>query len=369
MTTYRRALAVATASAAAAAALALAAPSAMATLTSPGAVYVLSNQVEGNAVIAFPRSADGLLSAPEAFATGGTGTGGGLGSQGAVIVDDAVRYLYAVNAGSDSITSFRITPHGLVRVDVEPSNGDRPTSVTVDGDLLYVLNAGSNEVTGFRIRGGDLAPISGSTQPISGPAAAPGQVSFTPDGDQLIVAERGTQQLGVYPVDTDGVAGSPSFVPSSGAVPFGFDFDNKGHVIVSEAAGTPGGSAVSSYEIGDGDLDLISASMPTTEGAACWIVTTTNGKFAYSGNAGTASVTGFRVGVDGSLTILDEDGKTGEALVGVTDLAVSRDSQYLYGRLGGNGTVGVWAIAADGSLTDLGPVPGLPAGTAGIAAT
>jgi hypothetical protein len=64
-----------------------------------------------------------------------------------------------------------------------------------------------------------------------------------------------------------------------------------------------------------------------------------------------------------------EDGKTGEAVVGVTDLAVSRVSQYLYGRLGGNGTVGVWAIAADGSLTDLGPVAGLPAGTAGIAAT
>jgi hypothetical protein len=71
----------------------------------------------------------------------------------------------------------------------------------------------------------------------------------------------------------------------------------------------------------------------------------------------------------GSLTILDEDGRTGEALVGVTDPAVSRDSQYLFGRLGGNGTVGTWAIAADGSLTDLGPVLGLPAGTAGIAAT
>jgi 6-phosphogluconolactonase len=325
--------------------------------------------VDGNAVIAFPRSADGTLAAPTPFTTGGTGTGGGLGSQGAVVVDDAGRYLYAVNAGSDSITSFRITPHGLVRVDVEPSNGDRPTSVTVDGDLLYVLNAGSNEIAGFRVVGGELTPVDGSTQPTSGPTAAPGQVSFTPDGDQLIVAERGTQLLGVYPVDADGVAGTPSFVLSSGAVPFGFDFDNKGRVIVSEAAGAPRGSAVSSYEINDGDLGLISASVPTTEGAACWIVTTTNGKFAYSGNAGTASVTGFRVSVDGSLTILDEDGKTGEALVGVTDLAVSRDSRNLYGRLGGNGTLGIWAIAADGSLTDLGPVPGLPAGTAGFAAT
>jgi 6-phosphogluconolactonase (cycloisomerase 2 family) len=80
-------------------------------------------------------------------------------------------------------------------------------------DLLYVLNAGSNEIAGFRVVGGELAPVDGSTQPTSGPAAAPGQVSFTPDGDQLIVAERGTQLLGVYPVYADGVAGSPSFRP------------------------------------------------------------------------------------------------------------------------------------------------------------
>jgi hypothetical protein len=177
MTTYRRTLAVATASAAAAAGLALAAPPAMAALPSPGPDYVLSNQVDGNAVIAFPRSADGTLAAPTPF------------------------------------TSFRITPHGLVRVDAEPSNGDRPTSVTVDGDLLYVLNAGGNDIPGFRVDGGDLTPVAGSTQPTSGPTAAPGQVSFTPDGAQLIVAERGTQLLGVHPVDADGVAGEPVLRP------------------------------------------------------------------------------------------------------------------------------------------------------------
>jgi 6-phosphogluconolactonase (cycloisomerase 2 family) len=329
MTRIRRALVLAAASAAVASAGAVLTSTAVSAAPTPGAVYVLSNDADANAVLVFERAADGTLSGPASFATGGIGTGGGLGSQGAVIVDHAARYVYAVNAGSDSITSFRITPHGLERVDVEASNGDRPTSVTVDGDLLYVLNAGSNEITGFRVDGGELDPIPGSTQPTSGPASSPGQVSFTPDGEQLIVAERGTQMLGVYPVDADGVAGAPAFVPSSGAVPFGFDFDNKGHVIVSEAAGAPGGSAVSSYNVGDGELDLVSASVPTTEGAACWIVTTKNGKFAYSGNAGTASVTGFRVRPDGSLTILDEDGKTGEALVGVTDLAVSRNSQYL----------------------------------------
>jgi 6-phosphogluconolactonase len=71
----------------------------------------------------------------------------------------------ATASSSDSITSFRITPHGLVRVDVEPSNGDRPTSATVDGDLLYVLNAHSNEITGFRVDRGELPRSPGRHSP------------------------------------------------------------------------------------------------------------------------------------------------------------------------------------------------------------
>src|SRR4051812_47629129 len=62
-----------------------------------GSVYVLSNQVSGNSVIEYVRGADGALTPAGSFATGGTGTSGGLGSQGAVIVDRSERYLFAVN--------------------------------------------------------------------------------------------------------------------------------------------------------------------------------------------------------------------------------------------------------------------------------
>ena len=78
-----------------------------------GAVYVLSNQPAGNSVLRFDRQRDGSLVPNGKYPTGGTGTGGGLGSQGAVTVDDAGRYLYAVNAGSASLTSFRIRRDGL----------------------------------------------------------------------------------------------------------------------------------------------------------------------------------------------------------------------------------------------------------------
>ena len=42
-----------------------------------GSVYVLSNSPAGNAVLAYTRAADGSLSGPVSYPTGGTGTGGG----------------------------------------------------------------------------------------------------------------------------------------------------------------------------------------------------------------------------------------------------------------------------------------------------
>ena len=153
---------------------------------SNGAVYVLGNQTSGNNVLVFARHADGTLAAPVSVSTGGTGTGGGLGSQGAIVLDESGRHLYAVNAGSNTITSFRVRPNGLERVDVVDSGGVMPTSIAVDGDLVYVLNAGGDgSITGFSADDGDLAPLAGSTRPLSGAATAPAQVSFTPDGDAV----------------------------------------------------------------------------------------------------------------------------------------------------------------------------------------
>jgi 6-phosphogluconolactonase (cycloisomerase 2 family) len=262
-----------------------------------------------------------------------------------------------------------VTASDLVRTDVVASDGVMPTSLTVHDGVLYVLNAGgAGSIAGFTSDGGDLEPIAGSVQPLSGPATAAAQVSFTPDGDRLVVTERATQQIDVYAVDASGRASAPTVLPSAGATPFGFGFDNKDHLIVSEAfGGAPDGSAVSSYHVGDASLDVVTASTPTTETAACWIAVTNNGRFAYAGNAG-GSVSGYRVAPDGSLSLLDADGRTAAPGAGVTDLALSRNSQFLYARLG-NGTVGVWAVAADGHLTDLGPAAGLPAGAAGIAAS
>jgi 6-phosphogluconolactonase (cycloisomerase 2 family) len=334
------------------------------------AVYVLSNDPAGNAVLRFERQGDGSLVTAGSYPTGGTGTGAGLGSQGAVTVDDSGRYLYAVNPGSGSVSSFRVRRDGLQLIDVEPSGGTMPTSVTVHGHLVYVLNAGGpGSISGFTVRRGELAPLAASTRPLSSADTMPAQVSFTPDGDRLIVTERATQRFSVYRVDRHGRPVGPRIEASAGMTPFGFDFDNRDHLVVSEAAGgAADASTVSSYDVHRHRFEAVSAAVPTTETAACWIAITPNGRFAYSGNAASRSITGFAVGRRGDLRILDVHGATGSAAAAVTDLATSADGRFLYARLG-DGTVGGWSIRRDGSLAPLGAFAGLPAGAAGIAAT
>ena len=96
----------------------------------PGAVYTMSNGAERNAILIFDRLSDGRLVRAGAVATGGTGTGAGLGNQGGVVLTGNEKWLLAVNAGSNSISVLQVRRRGLRLVDVEPSGGVRPISVT-----------------------------------------------------------------------------------------------------------------------------------------------------------------------------------------------------------------------------------------------
>ena len=336
--------------------------------SAPGAVYVLTNAASGNAVAIFDRAGDGTLTAAGSVATGGLGTGGGLGSQGALILSDNNRWLFAVNAGSNEISSFAVDHAGLTLVDRVSSGGLRPISLTVHNDLLYVLNAGgSGNITGFRVGAdGTLTPLAGSTQPLSSAAAGPAQVQFSPDGRLLVVTEKATNMIDTYTVGADGIAAGPISQPSAGSVPFGFAFDTRGRLIVSEAFG-----AVSSYTVdAQGVLGVISASVPDHQRAPCWLVITKNGRYAYTANAGSDSISGYAVAPDGSLSLLDADGVTGLTGAGghPIDMDLSQNSQYLYALNSGNGTIAAFRVQADGSLTSLTGAGGLPAGAVGLAA-
>lgn len=338
-----------------------------------GAVYTLSNQASGNAVLIFDREADGSLTAAGSVATGGIGTGGGLGSQGAVILTRNNRRLIAVNAGSNDLSVFDVRDGGLTLVDRAASGGVRPISVTVHDDVLYALNAGgSGNIAGFKLGDdGKLTPIAGSSQPLTSAAAGPAQIEFTPDGEQLVVTEKAANAIVTYEVE-DGVAAGPVSHTSNGATPFGFGFGRHNTLIVSEAfGGAPGASAVSSYRVSDdGDVNSVTASALTHQTAACWIVVTKNGRFAYTTNAGSGSISGYRVADDGSLTLLTADGRTGDTGAGSTpiDMALSKDSHFLFALGAGSHQITGFRVGADGSLVPAGSLGGLPVGTVGLAA-
>lgn len=334
-----------------------------------GAVYTISNETGGNAVIAYARNRNGALAPLGTYPTGGLGSGAGLGSQGAVTLSDDGRFLLAVDAGSDEITSFRVHRDGTLSFsDRISSGGDHPISVTIHGRLVYVVNdGGSGNIAGFRIdRDGDLSGLNGSVEPLSTSASGPAQIAFSPNGRHLVVTEKATNRITTYVVGRGGRASAPQWVSSAGETPFGFDFDNRGHLIVSEAfGGAPDASTVSSYRVGRSGTSLIDGPVATTETAACWVIVTGNGRFAYATNTGSGTVTGYAIERDGDLEILDAGGVTGVTGGAPTDAALSDGSDFLYVRTGGS--IHTFRVNHDGSLVDLGSTT-VQAGIVGLAA-
>jgi 6-phosphogluconolactonase (cycloisomerase 2 family) len=349
------------------------APSRSSGAQSVGGVFTETNAVNGNAVLAFSRATDGSLTFVGSFPTGGNGIGGTtdpLVSQYALVLSKNARTLYAVNAGSNDISVFRVgNDNSLALLQRVPSGGVRPISVTVSNSALYALNTTSNTITGFAVAGdGQLTPVPAWTRPLSAGASGGAEVRFSHDGSLLAVTERTSRSIDTYLVNGDGSLGQAIGNASSGATPFGFDFTANGTLVVSEA----GGGSASSYVATNGVLTVRSASAPTLQRAPCWLVVTPDGRFAYTANAGSATLTGFAIAADGALTRLDASGITIDVGTGNTplDLETSRDGRFLYVLKAGTGTIEAIAIGNDGALSAIGDVGvGAPrSGQMGVAA-
>ncbi len=167
---------------------------------SPGAVYTMTNAAGPNSVVVYARAADGSLGQPGMLATGGMGTGSGLGSQGSLALSQDGRWLLAVNAGSNDVSVFSISGGGLTLRGRQPSGGAMPISVTIHDDLVFVLNAGgSANITGFRLNeAGMLTPIPGAQRTLAG--SGPAQVSFNPDGSLLVITQKTSNTIETYEV-------------------------------------------------------------------------------------------------------------------------------------------------------------------------
>jgi 6-phosphogluconolactonase (cycloisomerase 2 family) len=338
-----------------------------------GGVYTMTNDAQSNAIVAFRRAGDGSLSPAGTTATGGRGIGGAidpLASQYSIVISRGEHpLLFAVNAGSNDISSFRIAGDASLRpADRASSGGTKPVSLAVHHRLLYVLNAGDNTLSGFRAaESGRLLPLPAGHASLAPGTTLAAAIRFTVDGRYLIVSERGSQSLEVFPVERDGRLGAGWVTHSHGAGTFGFDVTPGNKVIVSEAAGAAPNGAVSSYDLSRNALRTITASLDVGARATCWLIATTDGQYAFTANAASATVTGFRIASDGALSA--NGGVSTGAGSTPLDLDVAGDNHLVYVLLGGNGNVGAFAVGRDGGLTSLGQVHagGAAAGLQGLA--
>ncbi|HUL52903.1 MAG TPA: beta-propeller fold lactonase family protein [Opitutaceae bacterium] len=338
---------------------------------SAGTVYTMSNAADGNRILVFDRHAGGGLKWAASYPTGGMGTGASLGDQGALALSGDGRWLLAVNAASNELSVFAVHRGVLVLTDIVPSGGENPISVAIDANLVYVLHAGgavgsSDNISGFYLSPlGRLQALPGSTQALSAANTGPAQISFGLHGDQLVVTEKNTNLLDQFAVDTNGVAGPVHSSASSGATPFGFAVSRSGLLVVSEAPG----SALSSYWLHpDATLNVVTASLGDNQGAACWVVLSKNERYAYTANAASSNISGYRIAPDGSLTLFADGGVTGVVDNHPLDMGVTEDGRFLYSLNTGSQTIVGFRIGANGSLTRVSDTSGVPASAAGLVA-
>src|SRR5262245_35017467 len=339
-------------------------------------VFVQTNELSGNRIAVYDRRHDGRLVRAGTYATGGLGgiaapgtESDRLASQGSLAYDGRHRLLFAVNAGSNTISAFRVLGDRLRLVDVEPSGGQFPASIGVHGDLAYVLNSGGTGIVqGFRVGRHGIAPIAGSARSLglanSNPPnflSSPGQVGFTPDGSKLLVTTKAsTSSIDVFQVGADGrLSAAPVVNPSATPVPFAFTFDPSGRLVSGEA----GASSVTTYAIGAGGTLTGPKSASDGQTALCWIVQV--GGFYYVANTGSNNLSSFRIDPTGQPSLLAAVAATTNP--GPIDVASS--GGFLYVEPGLNGTVDGFRVGPDGALVPIGSVEDLPAGIEGIAAT
>jgi 6-phosphogluconolactonase (cycloisomerase 2 family) len=348
-----------------------------------GHVYLDDNTAGSNTIAAFDRHADGSLSPVPGspFAAGGAGTGAGLASEGAVQIADGGRLLLAVDAGSNQVSALRIEPDGSLRLaSVVSSNGALPVSIAVHGSLVYVANAGpaDSNYTGFRLAPwGGLFPVPGSTVDL--PAAAqPGDVLFNGTGTALVGTRVGTSQIDSFTVGLSGrltaAPGSPFAAQGTG--PFGSQFrpTDPGQLFVSNAHNGTGLGTVSAFtDSRAGVLASIGNSpVPDQQTAPCWVTISPDGRYLFAVNTGSGTISRYSITPGGALRLLGSTTVSATGGVGAVDPGISRDGRYLYVNESRIDAVGVFAVSADGNLTELPASPvALPAGAtpAGIAAS
>jgi 6-phosphogluconolactonase len=362
-------------------------------------VYSISNAAPKNTLIKFVQRSNGTLKKAQTIKTGGSGglapqpgcePPGGcpmLDTQGEVVTKG--RLIFAVNAGSDSITSFREKKNGrLKRVDVQPSMGDFPNSITVHGRVLYVLNSHSDSIAGFRFsKSGEIKRIVNSVRSLaqtqSNQTLSPRQIGFDRTGNVLAVTRLSPLpgSIDTFVLNSKDRPGQAVANAPSAALPFGFAFDRYNHLVMSQVTAPPElamNGTTATYDLNTQTGQLTPIETVSSDGVApCWVVITRDGRYAFvvntGGGAPAATVARYGLTSSGDLTLL---GLTGENTANGdefarTDEVLSRSGRYLFvlkpGIMAANSQIDIYRQSG-GNLTLVGNTPANgPAGMSGLA--
>ncbi len=348
-----------------------------------GAVFAMTNATEGNEIVVYERFNNGTINRLRSVSTRGLGIGVDTDTQGPLRLSENNRYLYAVNPGSDNISVFEVDGTRLRFLQIIGA-GDQPLSLTIHGNLLYSLDGSvaGNGIRGFRIaRNGTLTPLQDSFRMLSSPIAVPGEVRFSPDGRTILVTQKTTNVLlapqnaiDAFSIGDDGYASAaPIRNASFGLRPFSLAFRNDGKLVVVESFNAaPNLSAASSYQFNaDGTIAVISGSVANMQTDVCWVLITNDGRYVYTANFGSGTISSYSLSPSGNLTLLNGAAASLGDMSQPVDIDLSANGRYLYQLLRGTGAVAAFRIEANGALTSLGLVTGgLPVanGASGLAA-
>jgi len=389
-----------------------------------GHLYMQTNEVK-NAIIHYHRSANGALSEVERVATGGAGSGvispiyhisrpNDFEGAGSLCLTLDRRFLFATNAGDNSVSSFAIDKEGrLTLQDVKQtgnaqSGGAKSVAYAPSSRTLYVLHTfGPDHLRLMSVDDkGNLTPraeqYSVSTK--DWPNRVPTMAVLSPDGkflvlgtalDELpsrknpdgslilwiphgddgalhVIASNAPDPDGiiVFPVHPDGTLGEHSFYDGGGASPFYIAFlHSRPDTFVVGYAVSDGVSIGKIDQNGKISVSALVA-IDTSAGKPselCWLSVSPDDRFVFATNFGYSNLSSFRI--DGNALSIAKDPAspkvpgdgTFRALDGVvssgpSDSWITPDGANLYQIYGNASKLIGYATRPDGSLQEIASV-------------
>lgn len=284
-----------------------------------------------------------------------------------IAVDSQSAHLYIASQGDGLVAAFSIDSNSgaLTELGTYPAaaGADQIPAFSPNGKFLYVMDTSSNGVSGYSIdpTTGKLTPISSTPFPTG---SQPDWISFTPNGNFAYVANNGEDTISAYSVNSTTGALTALSTPTypTDEHPEYLTIDSTGtHLYAPVANGsTPG--AIDAFTINaDGSLTPIAGSGSWVVGITPrYLAIDPTGPYAYVSSAGTGGTGVYGFSIDpttGALTPLTGSpfptGPAGSSTAAEPQfINIDPSGKYAYTADQGTGTITGFVIdPTSGALT------------------